>query len=329
MPNTNKCPECGQETLRSAEELGLARAVAEKVPLGSKPAPLGLGLMTISLAGTGMLVAMLLLAGVENLYVLGAATAAGVFSGVRAALKYRTPPGRTLAPAAEGPRRLFPSGICLSCRGPQLDVRRHDRLRPELLRAGDLTEASSPERLRRLGLAGLPALIGQSLGALATMAAGGALIALGARLTASAAAVQGGAYTLAGIFGAALMCLGMGWVIWNVRKMDASTARLFRPGDFLVAECEVDSPALVYVNEFMRPLVEVRFSDFTGRKVSSLHTYLDFREHLSSRRLEEDLKPGDEHHELKGKRPRLPLRGWVLYDSKDPWSAQLAGLKFP
>lgn len=122
------------------------------------------------------------------------------------------------------------------------------------------------------------------------------------------------------------LCLWMGWMFTKYLRFNPLGGYLKNPSDYVFAEGKIERAD--YISDGKRSTARMAVKGSFGEKGLFFE---DFSPELWSRSVadkgeEEGLKPGDDWHSEKGKRMKLPLPAWVLYDRKTPGVGVLAGI---
>lgn len=118
----------------------------------------------------------------------------------------------------------------------------------------------------------------------------------------------------------------MGWMFLKYLRFNPLGGYLKNPSDYVFAEGKIERAD--YISDGKRSTARMVVKGSFGEKGLFFE---DFSPELWSRSVadrgeEEGLKPGDDWHSEKGKRMKLPLPAWILYDRKTPGAGVLAGI---
>ena len=126
--------------------------------------------------------------------------------------------------------------------------------------------------------------------------------------------------------GGGLMCLWMGWTFFKYLRSNQLGGYLKDPSGYVFAEGKMEEAD--YISDGNRSGDRMLVKGSFGEKGIFLEEFSPsvWSRGVADRGEEEGLKPGDDWHSEKGKRIKLPLPAWVLYDRKTPGVGVLAGL---
>lgn len=122
------------------------------------------------------------------------------------------------------------------------------------------------------------------------------------------------------------MCLWMGWMFSKALRSNPLGGYLKDPSGYVFAEGRIERAD--YLSDGNRSGARMFVKGSFGEKGLFFEDFSPqaWSRSVADRGEEEGLKPGDDWHSEKGKRVKLPLPAWVLYDRKTPGVGVLAGI---
>lgn len=131
----------------------------------------------------------------------------------------------------------------------------------------------------------------------------------------------------------AMLALGASFVLavklfWQERNLDPIRCYLVRPGDFEFAEGVFDSFSYSSGGNRRnsRILVEGKVFAKTGEELLAVEHFSPDIWPFTTSEADAQIKKGDEWYDLKGKRLKLPVKAYFIYEKADPTLAALVGI---
>lgn len=131
----------------------------------------------------------------------------------------------------------------------------------------------------------------------------------------------------------ALIALGASFVLavklfWQERNLDPIRCYLLKPEEFEFAEGHLTSFSYSAGDHHGkgRILVEGKVFAKSGEELLAIEKFSPRIWPFTTTEDEEQLKKGDDWHDLKGKRVQLPVKAYFIYEKADPTLAALVGI---